>query len=203
MVYIRNEPVATDDLDVSQPKLAGNTNSSDDSFGIDHYKFSDLTTNNGFHNKVTTPAFVDTPPTGLPPVTTTNPVFYSFQQTAPMGVLQYSRGPSNAVPTPLTCLQGPAGGITILPSGGTINIMDFTGIPRIALFEIYYCSDNTTNTVGGRFLYNFIAPNINVKLEGSSSNLVIPQFSGNILQLKDPSLLPFTIFWTLKFLRVE
>lgn len=53
--YIRNQPVATDDLSVSAPILAGNTNKADDSFGIDHFQFSDLTVNNGFHKKVTLP----------------------------------------------------------------------------------------------------------------------------------------------------
>lgn len=54
-VYLRNQPIATDDLSVSQPILAANTNKSDDSFGIDHFQFSDLTTSNGFHKKVTLP----------------------------------------------------------------------------------------------------------------------------------------------------
>lgn len=55
MVYLLNQPVATDDLSVSQPILAANTNSADASFGIDHFAFSNLTVNNGFHQKVTLP----------------------------------------------------------------------------------------------------------------------------------------------------
>lgn len=61
MPYLRNQPIATDDLSVSQPILAANTNASDDSFGIDHFKFSDLTTSNGFHRKVTIPGNVAVP----------------------------------------------------------------------------------------------------------------------------------------------
>lgn len=126
MVYTRNEPVASDLLEVSQPKLAANTNGSDDSFGVDHYKFSDLTANNGFHNKVTTPAYVATPPTGLPPVTVGNPIFYAFQLTGPIGVIQYSRGVSNAVPTPLTAQQSPAAPFVLGPSN-TAYVLDFAG----------------------------------------------------------------------------
>jgi|GEM_PF-5524280 len=59
--YIRNQPVATDDLSVSAPILSGNTNKADDSFGIDHFQFSDLTTNNGFHKKVTLPGSLAAP----------------------------------------------------------------------------------------------------------------------------------------------
>lgn len=40
---------------MSAPILSANTNKADDSFGIDHFQFSDLTVNNGFHKKVTLP----------------------------------------------------------------------------------------------------------------------------------------------------
>ena len=61
MVYTRNQPIASDDLSVSQPFLAANTNQADDSFGIDHYQFSNLTVNNGFHKQVTLPGNVSAP----------------------------------------------------------------------------------------------------------------------------------------------
>jgi len=41
--------LAADFLSSSQPILLGNTNASDDSFGVDHYQFSDTTANNGRH----------------------------------------------------------------------------------------------------------------------------------------------------------
>lgn len=53
MAYVRNQPIAGDDLDISQPKLVTNTNGADDSFGVDHFQFSDTSANNGFHKKVT------------------------------------------------------------------------------------------------------------------------------------------------------
>jgi len=59
--YIRNQPVATDDLSVSAPILANNTNKADDSFGVDHFQFSDQTANNGFHKKVTLPGNIAAP----------------------------------------------------------------------------------------------------------------------------------------------
>ena len=49
MVYLRNQPVGTDDLSVSQPILLANTNQADDTMAIDHFQFSDTTANNGKH----------------------------------------------------------------------------------------------------------------------------------------------------------
>lgn len=55
MAYLRNEPIATDDLDVSQPKLRDNTNTADNLYGLDHYAFSNLTANAGLHKQSTYP----------------------------------------------------------------------------------------------------------------------------------------------------
>lgn len=48
MAYTRDEPTDVD-VGVSRPLLAANTNQADDSFGVDHVKFS-VTTNNGYHH---------------------------------------------------------------------------------------------------------------------------------------------------------
>ncbi len=54
MVYTRNQPVDSDDLQISAPILRANTNQADTSFGTDHYAFSNLIPGeNGFHKKVT------------------------------------------------------------------------------------------------------------------------------------------------------
>ena len=101
MVFNPNIPTAPQKLSVSQPLLLANNQQLDTSFGIDHYKYSDATANNGFHNSVTTPG--DQPVTD--PVTVANPVFYALENTVNLGLLQYSRGPSNAVPTPVMSLH--------------------------------------------------------------------------------------------------
>lgn len=49
MPFTRSRPTASELLTDSQSLIQGNFNSSDDSFGIDHYKFSNLTVNNGMH----------------------------------------------------------------------------------------------------------------------------------------------------------
>jgi hypothetical protein len=62
MVFKNNIPLPTDNLSVSQGDLLGNNAQLDTSFGIDHYTFSDLTSNNGFHKKSTYPVGVDPAP---------------------------------------------------------------------------------------------------------------------------------------------
>lgn len=53
MTYNPNIPAANDVLSDSQGQIQGNFQRADSSFGTDHYEFSNLTTNNGKHKKVT------------------------------------------------------------------------------------------------------------------------------------------------------
>lgn len=201
MPYLRNQPVATDDVSVSQPILAANTNQADDSFGIDHYKFSDLTVNNGKHNQVTTPAFVANPPTGLPPTTlAAEPKFYAFQDSANLGVIQYSRGPLNAVPTPLTHLHSTAAALVVAP-GGTTNVFDFTGL-AFALCMLYTSDIAVTGTNKVAYVV-FTGSSLSISTLNPSAALTI-QATGNILQIKNTTAPPVAynnLYWTLDILR--
>ena len=62
MVFKNNIPLPTDNLSVSQGDFLANNLQLDTSFGIDHYTFSDLTSNNGFHKKSTYPVGADPAP---------------------------------------------------------------------------------------------------------------------------------------------
>jgi hypothetical protein len=206
MVYTRNQPVASDDLDISQPFLTNNTNGADDSFGIDHYKFSDLTANNGFHNKVTTPQFLTSPPSlpSVPPTTTTNPIFYGYQQldgsgvpTNNLGLLQYSRGPTNAVPTPVTYLQSPVTPIVLTP-GSTTNVFNFAGLTQA--LAVLYASD----FIIGTNIDAFVTWNGTTLTVGSSGTVMSAVVSGSILQLKSNASSGnlTSVAWTLQFVRI-
>lgn len=202
MAFNPNIPQAIDYQDDSQPQFLANNQQLDTSFGIDHYKFSDLTANNGFHNRVTTPAFVDNPATGLPPVTTTSPIFYALQQTANLGVLQYSRGPNDAVPTPITNLKSPSTPIIFLPNS-TINVLDFTGI-SIASFYFIAFDSNTRNS--NILYYGFYSSSLVNKF--SISRINIGSFSlitsGDILILKNSNPITFSnLYWELQFIRIQ
>ncbi len=201
MVFKNAIPQPTDNLDQSQIDLLGNMQQLDTTFGIDHYKFSDITANNGFHNKLTTPVFVDSPPTGLPPVTTTNPILYAIQQSANLGVLQYSRGPSNAVPTPLTKFQSPAAGIN-LPNNTPTNVLDFTGLPGVVC-KLYSASMALGSPSFLEYIIAWNSASFNFVNVIKAQDLQA-QNSGAILQIRNVSGSPVNVVvWTLEFMRIS
>lgn len=204
MTFNPNIPQPTDDLSDSQGDLLTNNGALDTSFGIDHYKFSDPTSSNGFHNKVTTPVFVANPPTGLPPDTSAGfPIFYGFQQTAPIGVIQWSRGPSNAVPSPVTILQSTSAAIT-LANLATSNVLDFTGLT--SAFGMIIASNNSAPLARSAAY---------VVWDGNSSLLFVGALpnglgnlsintSGNVLRVQNNSGSPMSnIYWSLQLFRAQ
>ena len=208
--YTRNQPVSTDDLDISQPYLLDNTNAADSVFGFEHYAFSNTTANQGLHNTVTTPAyssnFVVPTVTTTPPTTTTSPVIYGFQPingggapTTNLGVLQYSRGVSDAVPSPLTTIQSPAAAITLAGLAST-NILDFTGIPG-AIGMVYAADYSSSAYLVAFFCWG--GSSFQSRNSVSSSNLQL-SVSGNILRLTSITNITLNgIRWTLQFLRTQ
>ncbi len=114
-------PTGFVDLDTDYANLQNNFQQLDDIFGIDHVKYS-VITNTGFHNKVTTPDQVTAP------VTVTNPVMYALQINTNVGLLQYSRGANNAVPTPLTKLYSVSTPIILAGPNASVNVLDLTGV---------------------------------------------------------------------------
>ncbi len=203
MVFNPNIPPPNQDLSDSQPILLTNNQSIDASFGIDHYAFSNATTNNGFHNTVTTPLVVGS---AHPVTAAAIPKFYAMQDSNNLGVIQYSRGPSNSVPTPLTSLHSGSGALTLAPNG-TTNVFDCTGL-TLGFFEL--SAQGTTTQPAQPVMFSYIFWNgTSLASVGSSSagsnNTFGPNFSGNIIQIKWTSLGGFTLsnlFWTLKLLRV-
>lgn len=202
MVYTRNQPVATDTLDVSQPILLSNTNGADDSFGVDHYLFSDLTANNGFHNTVTTPAIIG----GVDPTTTAIlDKFYALQRTVPLGLLQYSRGYDSAnsvsaVPTPVTNIYSPATPLTIAPAA-TIPILDFAGL-SIAMATLYSYDSILGFIQTADIFWNGVA----FSVIQSSTNLFQISAAGSVLLLKNSDIFPVTynnVYWSLILHRVQ
>lgn len=129
-VYQPGIPTGTVNLDVDYLNLQGNFTQANIVYGTDHYPFDNATPNQGFHNVVTTPVVVNNPPDGLPPATAAGICkFYSFQQYSAIGPLQWSRGPSNAIPTPLTSLNGGPFNMPTLTNSPTI--IDFAGFNKV------------------------------------------------------------------------
>lgn len=201
MSFNKNIPQPTDRLAKSQQDLLANNLQLNTSFGINHYPFDDISSNNGFHTHITTPLI----PGSAHPITTTTTEFYAMQDSVNTGLLQYSRGPNNAVPSPVTCLQSPSSSINLAP-GGSTNVLDFTGITGVVLATLYASNIGAQQTrletfvrwrsTGGPFLQttDIIIP----------ADILSSQVSGTILQIKNNSGSQnlANVFWTLRIHRM-
>lgn len=205
MTYTRNIPQANQLVSVSQQFIQDNFNGADDSFGIDHYQFSNTTPNNGFHDKVTTP------PSSVHPDATTNSILYSYQDIASVGPIQYSKGKTrvdqgNQVSTPLTSIQSSQTEI-VMSNGAFINILDFSGITR-AFGRLIV--GNFSSSGAGRFInsadffYVQSAPAFKILLLGSNTSNLSIGSSTTFLQVGNGTGSTLhNVFWTLEFLRIE
>lgn len=211
MVFKNNIPQPTDNLaKQSQQDLLGNMSQLDTSFLVDHYTFSDLTANNGKHNKVTTPGFVTIPPSVpvVEPTTTTDPIFYGFEPldaggapTTSLGLLQYSRGINNAVPTPVTELHSPVTPLSFT-SPATLTILDFTGIPR-AFCTLYAMNTSAPLAFSETLIVWTGTVFIITRIDGTSGELIAIN-TGNILKLSNNNVTPTnSVFWTLRMHRLS
>jgi len=203
VAYTRNQPIAGDALGTSVTYLANNTNAADDYFGEDHYAFS-ASSNNGLHKTVTTPAYVVTPPSTIGhPTTTTYPKIYGMQDTSNIGLIQYSRGINDAVPTPLTTIQSSASPIT-LGAGASLNILDFTGI-QTAYANFYTFDALQFNPFyNAIFFVNFSSSGTKQAIRVTQSGSFSLNFSGSILTLTNiGSSSSNNLYWTLQFLRIQ
>lgn len=197
-LFLNNIPQPNDNLDFSQGQLLSNNQGLNTLFGIDHYPLTDATVNKGFHNQVTTPLIVGS----VAPTTVANPIFYAMQDSANIGVIQYSRGPNNAVPTPVTNRQSPSTPIVLAPSG-TSNVLDFTGLARAIC--VLYSMDTGASPVLGSTMVIWTGTAL------STSGIVVQSqglgtaISGNILQVRNlsASLTRSNVYWTLQFLRLS
>ena len=215
-IYTTNQPVATDPLSVSQTYLFNNTNALNTIYGFDHFAFTDDTNSRGLHQKVTTPLY-SVAPAYTPPATVADPILYGYTPldntgatTTNLPVIQWSRGVSNSVPTPLTSIQGPLAGDSIAIASA-IPILDFTGI-SIAIFELFAFISNIS-TIGYQVSTTGCYNNTVIPPGGSNFILIGPsigsslkaQSSGKVLQLFNNTGSAFTntVYWTLRFIRIQ
>lgn len=194
-LFLPSIPQASDNLDFSQGQLLSNNSGLDTVFGVDHYKFSDASSSKGFHNTVTTPLIVGS----AHPATTANPIFYAMQDYSAIGLLQYSRGPTSAVPSPLTYLQSPATPIA-LASLGTTNLINFAGMTSAMC--VGYAQDVTGGQNPSACLISWNGTVISFKTLGTINTL---QFgaSGSTLIITNASGGNISLNWSLQFLRIK
>ena len=195
MAYTLNEPVATEFLSVSQPKLRNNTNGADTSFGTDHYAFSNLSANNGKHN------IIQSVPVASHPTTTTDTKTYSLVAQENIPPLLFTKGTSDVVATPLTRVNSASALFTFNP--GTIQLLDFLDAP--------YCNGTViftgvnSSAVASMGMYGFLF-NTN-----SSSNTfgiltvgaVTLSFIGTVLSMTNAGNAITNFCWTIDFNRIQ
>ena len=204
-VYNNAIPQPTDFLSVSQQDILNNFSQADISFGIDHYTFSDGTANNGKHNQVTTPIITGA---AHPSTAADEPKFYAMKDSTNLGTLQYSRGPSDAVTTPITKLQSTAAAITLAPTAST-NILDFTGLPNSILRTVFFAIRTTGANAPENEFYDYLvrwnpaAPSFFIQEIFAGGSLIL-EASGNILRIRNTSAANTrgSLFWTVEFHRI-
>jgi len=200
-VYQPGIPTGTVDLDVDYLNIQGNFTQANVVYGTDHYPFNNATSNQGFHNLVTTPPVVNSPPDGLPPTTTANPKIYAYQQYPSMGVLHYSRGPTNAVPTALTSIHSSSTPISLI-AGATTNVLDFTGF-SFAICRIIAMNDVAAANKSQLEQNIYWSQNV---FSGflAQINLLKATNSGNILQIQNNTAGTLSnVYWTLQIIRIQ
>ena len=190
-IYKTTIPLADDDQSISQADIQQNFEKANSDFEFDHVAFTNTGSNVGMHNSITTPAqAVD--PTTVAEI----PKFYSKSVITAPGtpqVLQFSRGESDATPTPLTNIYGNLTTITSTP----VTLIDLSGITS-CVFEITVDNGSTVlqkNTI----LYYGTA------IESQKCAGLITSFtytlSGNIIQITDTA--SQLVSYTINFLRLE
>lgn len=200
-VYQPNIPTGTVNLDVDYLNIQGNFQQANIVYGTDHYPLDNATPNQGYHNIITTPPVVNSPPDSLPPTTAAGICkFYGYEKYSAFGLLQWSRGPSNALPTPLTSLQG---GPLSLASGATSNIVDLAGMTRVMLILSGF--SDSASSANKRPINTFVVfsqgtSNITTGTPGNMTAV----FTGTILGIKNNTLSTVNnYYWTINFLRIE
>jgi len=197
MVFNKDIPQPNDQLSASQPTLLSNNLDLDTSFGVDHYAFSDATSNNGKHREVTSPNIAI-------PTTTVDPKIYGYEKTTILGTMQFSRGINNAVPTPITAINSTeAVADRVFLAGDTKPILDCTGMSRtimtIKIDSIEPDSPLISALYSATFSNGVLSP---PKPLSPITSLRI-EAAGNVLQARNNTSNLSHVYWTIQFLRLE
>ena len=190
MVYRIDQPVAGSSLRRSQPLLQENTESLNTTFGIDHYTFNDTTINVGNHKQVTNPVQITAPTTAA-----AQTKLYTIEPHATIGPMQFTRGQSDAVPTPLTNLNG---FILTIPSSSATTILNFEGTPRSNGVGVFQALIGGISLISIVQSFSWDGTNLVV----SAGDSVVRRFtvSGTNLQIGSNVELS-NVYWSLDFLR--
>lgn len=203
MVYKPGIPQPLDMQDDSQVDMKNNFTQLDDTFDVDHVKFSDTTADNGRHKTVTFVQQSSAPTTAADQVKG-----YSLEPLAAIGTLEFSRGESDAVSTPVTGKH--LSGTINIPASTSVDVVDFAGATRV--MGIASASTVTGLTTGPDTCFYFVFDGTVVRT-AQMGNIGGSGFSGSLsfigsgtkLQIRNTSggSAASNVTWSLNFLRVE
>ncbi len=181
-------PQPGDNLSKSQQDLLNNNGTLNVWSLKDHYAFNDGTVNSGFHNTVTQPQII----TNSDPTTTANPILYSIKRGSSFPVLQYSRGVSNQVPSPVTTIQSPVTPVTVAMNGRTTCAVstDFNNVAATAVVSL-----DTSQNVNLR-INAIYSPSGGLTFELGGTKQLLLKNKSNANNYNN-------VYWTLKILRVS
>lgn len=198
MSYIPGIPLPGDLLSDSQNDIKNNFTAANASFGVDHYAFDNGTVNNGFHDKVTTPPIVG----GVDPTTAAGYCkLYALEKSANLGLLQFSRPPSNGTPTPITFLQSSTTAIS-LADNATTNVLDATGLTL--LHGVLWCMNvvSTRRQRASQVYWDGAAWFIFNDFTDTSTSLTFGSSGSTLFVKNNASGAGMSIYWTLQIFKV-
>lgn len=195
MAYF-DTPISTDNQDVSAPQIRTNFSQANTSFGTDHYAFDDATANNGNHKVIRTPDQSSAPTTSSSIAAMYGLIPAQVGSGDPVGLIQFSRGPSDATPSPVTNFHGTIASLTTTPT----TILDLTGLSR-AIVEVYALSDSSTARLQQTLFYN------GTTLVGGTvqRNGFVLTDTSPIIQISatTAAVTQANVYWTIKLLRLS
>lgn len=193
MTYTTNIPVQGDTLGGTRDRIRTNFQVIDTDFTVNHIAFNSIGA--GKHKFVQTPDQVTDVASAV-----NEPVLYA-KGTNNLGVIQYSRKGSNAVPSPITALQSPAAFITVAPGGDT-TVLDFTGIPRA--MGTLFVFDNVDSSQGVAYYIWWDGTTVrDSRISGSPSSITTNYPSPSVLQLHNGTGVSMNLYWTLDLKRTS
>lgn len=191
VTYTRQIPLSGDSLGGTRDRIRTNFQQIDTVMAVNHVAFN--SSGEGKHKFVQTPDQTADVASGV-----NEPVLYA-KLTSNAGVLQYSRGGSSAVPTPITSVQSTSASISIT-STSSISILDFTNITR-AFFSFFAGATAGTSTNFTDVYWNGSSFLFSTPQSGASALQLIG--SGNTLTLKNNTAGTLNIYWTLDLKRAS
>lgn len=185
-------PISGDTLGGTRDRIKTNFQLIKSVFDENHYTFG--LGGQGKHRFVTTPDQI------TDSITAANePKMYARATSINAGVLQYSRGGSNAIPTPLTSLHS-SGGVVVAPDAST-PVLNFAGMPRA--MAMVYAFDTSSAKRGLAYVW-WNGATLRVENLVSTASQIQALFSGTTLNLRNADLVnPMTIYWTLDLKRTS